>query len=356
MEMDTRHGVRQAVPSGPCAGPTPLITEAEVVASIAEAAARRESMGAPAFLSGIVADPDPADIGTRLDAGFILVQAGTTIEARDLGLGLLARAFVAASHLCVVTEVIERVFRPHVHDAYEFDRAEAAFEDHLRRLDAGEQVLKRFATLLRGSTGGKIFVIGFNKTGTTSLAQALQELDILCAPQGTFERLFRDWAARRFDRIVARCRHFEAFQDVPFSLPFTYQALDQAFPDARFILTRRGSADEWFESLCRFHRKGLFGGGEPTWEAIETSEYNYPENVAEQSRMLWRWQDFGLYDKSRAIGLYEDHNRAVEEYFATRPERLLTIDVADAGAYRAFCRFVGREPRRDRFEKVNASR
>ncbi|MGE0432053.1 MAG: sulfotransferase, partial [Planctomycetota bacterium] len=99
----------------------------------------------------------------------------------------------------------------------------------------------------------RVFGIGLNKTGTTSLATALQQLGFDVAPQEPFEALFDDWAARRFDRIIRLCRRWQAFQDIPFSLPFTFQALDAAYPGSLFVQTVRTTEEQWLSSLLRYH-------------------------------------------------------------------------------------------------------
>jgi len=61
------------------------------------------------------------------------------------------------------------------------------------------------------------------------------------------------WAANDFDAIVALAREADFFQDIPFSCPNTYKPLAAAFPGAKFILSTRATADQWYESLVRYH-------------------------------------------------------------------------------------------------------
>lgn len=75
----------------------------------------------------------------------------------------------------------------------------------------------------------KIFCIGRNKTGTTSLAKALKNLGYRVGKQGKAERLLDDWGRRDFRQIVRYCKWADAFQDVPFGLDYSYQVLDYAF-------------------------------------------------------------------------------------------------------------------------------
>ena len=95
---------------------------------------------------------------------------------------------------------------------------------------------------------GKIFCVGRNKTGTTSLEQALRGFNYRLGNQRQGELLLDDWARRDFRRIAQLAASADAFQDTPFSLPFTYQTLDAAFPGSKLILTLRSSPQDWYES------------------------------------------------------------------------------------------------------------
>ena len=116
--------------------------------------------------------------------------------------------------------------------------------------------LKRFIRKLRYGNGPKVFCIGANKTGTTSLAHALKSLGYALGGQHEAEPMaVRDWRARNFNALIDCCRTAEAFQDISFSCPYTFQTLDAYFPESKFILTVRDSTDDWYESLTSFHSK-----------------------------------------------------------------------------------------------------
>ena len=85
------------------------------------------------------------------------------------------------------------------------------------------------------------------------MGAALEALGFRLGSQPDAELLIKDWEKGDFRRILDYCETADAFQDVPFCLEFTYQILDYAFPDSRFILTVRNTAEEWYESLVRFH-------------------------------------------------------------------------------------------------------
>ena len=88
---------------------------------------------------------------------------------------------------------------------------------------------------LNHANSPKIFGIGNNKTGTTSLSKAMSKLGYKVGNQKIAELLHKDWAQRNFTPIIEYCKTAEFFQDVPFSKPFTFIVLDQAFPNSKFI-------------------------------------------------------------------------------------------------------------------------
>ena len=96
--------------------------------------------------------------------------------------------------------------------------------------------LSQLRDAMAGKPGGrKVFCIGRNKTGTTSIEAALQGFGLRMGLQARGEMLKGDWAKRDFARIVALCRTADAFQDVPFSNADTFRAVDAAYPGSRFI-------------------------------------------------------------------------------------------------------------------------
>ena len=77
----------------------------------------------------------------------------------------------------------------------------------------------------------KVFCIGENKTGTTTVEAVLASLGYKIGSQEKGERLLRAWAVRNFEPIVKLCKTADAFQDIPFSSDFTYEILDYVFPN-----------------------------------------------------------------------------------------------------------------------------
>jgi len=318
-----------------------------------DAITRSNAQGMAPFADEVLSGKIDLTPARCLIVGAALFQVDSNPDMAAKGAELLAASFRAAGHLDAVAERVRQLFAWR-DDVFVFESKRALFKAKLG--DGADAAHERFDVLLDGSDRGKIFVIGLNKTGTTSIQFALQELGVLVAPQAPFERLFEDWRHRRFDRIVALCRHYEAFQDIPFCLPYLYQALDQAFPEARFILSVRNSAEEWHASLERFHRQALFGGQQATWELIEQCAYGYPGFILDEAKDFFRWQDHGLYDKKRCVDIYEAHSANAIEYFRYDEKKLLVLNVAEEDAYQRLCAFLGQAPVRAEFPKLNTSR
>jgi hypothetical protein len=193
---------------------------------------------------------------------------------------------------------------------------------------------------LRSMGKQKVFCVGRNKTGTTSMAKAFKELGLVVGEQRPAERLLHDWARRDFRRLFWYCHTAQAFQDVPFSLPFTFQALDQRFPESKFILTVRDNPEQWYNSLTRFHAT-LFGNGHiPTLDDLKAAGYIYLGFVYEANRLLHDTPADDPYNKDILITDYNAHNNAVQEYFRHRPDDLLVLNVAAPDAYERLCKFL----------------
>lgn len=200
----------------------------------------------------------------------------------------------------------------------------------------------------------KVFCIGLAKTGTTSIERALKELGYRLGNQHQGELLLPAYAARNFRPIIEFCLTAEAFQDAPFSFPFTYIVLDQSFPNAKFILSVRDDADQWYRSLVQFHGNLFAGGRVPVKDDLVRATYSYPGFVWESNRVLVNTPEDDIYHKPTMVSYYERHNDDVRDYFR-RKSNLLELNVSDHGSYMRFCDFLGKEPVAEDFPWLNAS-
>lgn len=203
-----------------------------------------------------------------------------------------------------------------------------------------KQLIKPYY-VLRFYKKQKIFCIGLNKTGTTSMKKAMEELNFKVGNQREAELLFDDWIKRDFKRLINYCKTAEFFQDAPFSFPYTFIAMDLAFPGSKFILTIRDDAVQWYNSLIRFHGK-LWGNGNvpPTSEDLKNANYIYPSFPFYSRMHLHNVSERDPYNKDILIDYYKMHNKNVIDYFRHRSKDLLVLNIAEIDAFKKLVDFL----------------
>jgi len=201
----------------------------------------------------------------------------------------------------------------------------------------------------------KVFCIGFNKTGTTTIEQTLKDLGYKLGNQRKGENLLEDWAKRDFKRIIRLAKSAEAFQDVPFSLPFTYQVMDQNFRNAKFILTVRDNPEVWYQSLIKFHSKiwSIENNIPPTIEDLKSATYIYKGRPYKANRLIFMTPPDQPYEKESMIKYYLNHNLSIKNYFQHKANKLIVINVAKKGDYQKLCNFLEVQQSSDDFPWKN---
>lgn len=88
--------------------------------------------------------------------------------------------------------------------------------------------------------------------------------------------LTADYHAGNWDEIFRVIKNYEVFQDEPFNQASDafIAEIQKRYPDARFILSTRDNATEWFHSLLRFSRKKWAWKKIPIrWDDVKKVEY-----------------------------------------------------------------------------------
>ena len=148
----------------------------------------------------------------------------------------------------------------------------------------------------------RVFGIGLNKTGTTTLASCLSEIGYKhqsCRPD-----LLSFYRKGDVGKIFEVTDSFESFEDWPY--PLLYREFYHRYPGAKFILTRRKSPEIWLSSLMRHSLRTS-----PTKHCrLLAYGYSYPHGAEAQH-----------------LDIYQRHIGAVEQFFAEQDaaDRLLQI-------------------------------
>lgn len=197
----------------------------------------------------------------------------------------------------------------------------------------------RYPALVKGKK--KIFCIGLNKTGTTSLKKTFKDLDFIVGNQRRAAKLLDDYIDGNFESIIQYCTSAQVFQDSPFSFPETFKYLDMAYPNSKFILAIRNSPEQWYNSLVKFHSKFYGEGKVPTADDLKnTKRYVKEGRPWKVNQRVFKSPKDDPYNKKSLIKFYIDYNAAVKEYFNDRPEDLIVINVSKKNDYQNLMSFL----------------
>ena len=168
-----------------------------------------------------------------------------------------------------------------------------------------------------GASRPRVFCIGLNKTGTTSLHEALIVLGYRSLHWGgpdtprSVRRAFLEGVP-----LLTYLGDFDAVSDIQ-SLVLMFDRLDAEYPGSRFIYTKR-DLDGWLRSRTHHverniasHAKGEYSG---TFLTVD----------------LERWTE-----------LFVEHEARVLAHFADRPHDLLVMDIPAGDGYDVLCPFLG---------------
>src|SRR5438552_620942 len=163
----------------------------------------------------------------------------------------------------------------------------------------------------------KIFGIGLSKTGTTSLANALQILGYKTKDNmGVVKYATGDLSSVDLHVVDAN----DALTDTP--IPSFYRELDTKYPGSKFILTVRDS-EGWLKS-CKKQFTQRFA-------QVQTDAHK---------RLFIDLYGTDVFDDERFASGYARFADGVAEYFKDRPHDLLIIDVAAGEGWEKLCPFL----------------
>ncbi|MEO1133067.1 MAG: sulfotransferase family protein [Cyanobacteria bacterium J06639_1] len=190
----------------------------------------------------------------------------------------------------------------------------------------------------------KIFCLGFQKTGTTTLKKATDILGYSSCPyrermtgwisvlEGNFEAILTD--------IIDR---YDVFQDNPFYWPHlipggqpAHEWIYDRYPDSYFILTVRRDTATWKESFASHMGK--------TQGEIHMQKHAF----------IYGHDTFMSGDYDGCARVYEQQNQAVRDFFSTRcPEHFAEFCWETGDAWPQLCGFLGKDIPDVEFPRAN---
>ncbi len=170
----------------------------------------------------------------------------------------------------------------------------------------------------------KIFSVGLQGSGTVTLRSSLVML-------GYNHLKYRVQMASLYykgdmAKIFQGIEGYDSCDGWPW--PLIYPEIYKKYPDAKFVLTTRGSEDDWYRSMLAL------------------------ENLVSRERMRGKWKGQGFsaefYENKSVEGnreyyidKYRAHNNAVRSFFEDKPGSLVDISWDDASAWADFCGGIG---------------
>lgn len=197
---------------------------------------------------------------------------------------------------------------------------------------------------------GKIFCIGMQRTGTTSIGDFCEEqlgLPRRGYPVSRSRGWTRAWFEGRLDRVF-RDRLFQtgmAFDDDPWWCPGVYERLAREFTQAKFVMFLR-DPDDWFSSLMA-HSGGRSPGETDIHARIYDREDEYMQLVRNTRSRIARLNGFLLEpERERYIRIYRRHVSDVMTFFEdTDSDRFFSAQLDDPDKFRKLAIFLGFEDR-----------
>lgn len=165
----------------------------------------------------------------------------------------------------------------------------------------------------------KVFGIGLNKTGTTTLGECCRELGFRHASFNL--GLLRQIRNGELDGLRAVVDSHDSFEDWPY--PLVFEQLDHLYPGSVFILTRRKDPETWLRSL-------------------EAHSLRTDPTVAVPSRRLAYGWPYPQLNRQAHLSQYSAHLQRVRDYFKQRPGDLLELCWEEEARWQPLCDFLER--------------
>ena len=176
----------------------------------------------------------------------------------------------------------------------------------------------------------KVFVIGFNKCGTSSMCQALKMLGYHADHFSTQNAVKRAIQEKKPPLHYVKTP-FNAYTDNCW-ISYNFELLDKHYPGSKFILLTRNMED-WLKSRKKHVLRNR--------KAAAKGEYKGGWLKIEEKKWIRNWNRY--------------HPR-VKKYFKNRPKDLLIIDVCKGEGFDKLCSFLGKKKPNAYFPRENITK
>lgn len=181
----------------------------------------------------------------------------------------------------------------------------------------------------------KVFGIGLNKTGTKTLACCLQTLGFRHSSYSPLSlKLLTEVKSGCYESLYEHVNEYDSFDDWPY--PLIFSQLDRKYPGSKFILTRRASAEQWFQSLASHSLRTDVKIGTRTRRLV----YGFP---------------YPQINPEKFLSFYQTHLGSVRNYFSERHSDMIEVCWDTDPSWHTLCDFLGRQPPQIDFPHKNSA-
>lgn len=167
----------------------------------------------------------------------------------------------------------------------------------------------------------KVFCIGYNKTGTTTIGKSLEMLGYRNTSfnKKVFSKYYKN---NKIEKVLDYTARFDSADDLPWLKVDMIPILDRTFPKSKFIYLTRDE-ESWKESLSE-------------WSFNRTGKYPDIESELKQFR---------------------NHKAFVFDYFENRDnEDFIILDVRDPVGFKKLADFLDKKTDREGFPHFNETK
>jgi hypothetical protein len=184
---------------------------------------------------------------------------------------------------------------------------------------------------------GRLIGVGLNKTGTTTLGHALNQIGVPTIDYPTDARTLEQ--LEKGDYCLDIFNDYIGVTDTPVGL--FYPQLDKLHPGSKFILTIR-EKEAWQRSV-RDHWPFVM-----EWSKHEAQfrRFTYYAFITTYGSLE--------YNEDRYSYVYDHYVDDVRAYFADRPDDLLVMDICDGDGWEKLCPFLGLPIPEEPFPHLNS--
>jgi hypothetical protein len=167
----------------------------------------------------------------------------------------------------------------------------------------------------------KVFGIGLNKTGTSTLGTMLERLGYSLKENSLELGLYYRLNTNQ-NKIKEVLEKYDAFEDMPW--PLMYKELDNLYPNAKFILTTRENVDKWLRSQI--------------WQSIVHNDTLGKRHVA-LCNIVYYKSKTPVNNEELWKNKYIEWNESVREYFKDK-DNFIELCWENGDGWEKLCNFL----------------